>query len=99
MEIHRRLNGVKELLGELGGGIDSIIDGSDYFDVKFKGFIVGAGLAYDYTNNRLVCFNGKYNYCYVYNLANPGWGAMALSIARRSSAHSNSSWSVALITA
>ena len=76
-----RLNGVSELLGELGDGIDSIIDGSEYFDVKFKDYIVGAGLAYDYTNNRLVCFNGNYMYCYVYNLANPGWGAMGLSIA------------------
>ena len=76
-----RLNGAKELLQKLGDGIDAIVDGAELFDAKFKDYIVGAGLAYDYTNNRLVCFNGKYAYCYVYNLANPGWGAMGLSIA------------------
>lgn len=47
---------------------------------RFEDYCDGAGLAYDYTNQRLICFNKNYRYYYIYNIASPGWGCALAKI-------------------
>lgn len=47
---------------------------------RFEDYCDGAGLAYDYTNQRLICFHKNYRYYYIYNIASPGWGCALAKI-------------------
>ena len=70
-----RMHGVVEALpGVSAGKIDQLLGGLGKVGVKFEDYCKNARLAYDYTNQRLICYNGSYNYYYIYNIANPGWG-------------------------
>ena len=70
-----KLHGVTEALpGVSADKIDQLLGGLSKVAVKFEDYCKNAKLAYDYTNQRLICYNGSYNYYYIYNIANPGWG-------------------------
>lgn len=74
-------HGVDEVLKGLDdGAIDIIIHGLERVSMKFEDYLVGARLAYDYTNNRLIVYNKNCNYYYIYNIASPGWGCAQMNI-------------------
>ena len=74
-------HGVDEVLKGLDdGAIDIILDRLERVSMKFEDYLVGARLAYDYTNNRLIVYNKNCNYYYIYNIASPGWGCAQMNI-------------------
>ena len=68
------------LKGVDDGAIDIILGGLERASMKFEDYLVGARLAYDYTNNRLIVYNKNCNYYYIYNIASPGWGCAQMNI-------------------
>ena len=74
-------HGVDEVLRGLDdGAIDIILNGLERVGMKFEDYLVGARLAYDYTNQRLIVYNKNCNYYYIYNIASPGWGCAQMNI-------------------
>ena len=70
-----RMHGIAEALpGVSADKMTQLLGGLSKVAVKFEDYCKSAKLAYDYTNQRLICYNGNYNYYYIYNITNPGWG-------------------------
>lgn len=72
------------LLGEMSGGSQLMSKaeiGSRTFDmVAFKDFLQGARMVYDYTHQRIVLYQPRCYYAYVYSLKSKQWGMMESEI-------------------
>ena len=49
---------------------------SDVKYVRFRKYLEGAGMIYDYYDSRIIVFNPNYTYAYVYSLKSNMWGTM-----------------------
>lgn len=61
------------------GGISS----QDIKYTRFRNFLEGASMIYDYYDNRIIVFNPSYSYSYVYSLKSKMWGMMQGDFAKR----------------
>jgi len=61
------------------GGISS----SDIKYTRFRNFLEGASMIYDYYDNRIIVFNPSYSYAYVYSLKSKMWGTMESNFTKR----------------
>lgn len=72
------------LLGEMPGGLQLMSKaeiGSGTFDlVAFKDYLQGARMVYDYTYQRIVLYQPRCYYAYVYSLKSKQWGMMESNI-------------------
>lgn len=49
---------------------------SDVQYVRFRTYLQSAGMIYDYYDSRIIVFNPRYTYAYVYSLKSKMWGTM-----------------------
>lgn len=66
----------------------SILELQDFEDgevayVRFKKFMKNANMIYDYYDSRIIVFNPRYSYAYVYSLKSNLWGTMVNVFAKR----------------
>lgn len=70
-----RLPGMAKLHSMLGHGADTCLPA-----VPFLEFIAECGMLYDYVHQRVVVYNPRYTYAYVFSLKSKEWGMMFSSI-------------------
>ena len=66
----------------------SILELQDFEDgevayVRFRKYMKNANMIYDYYDSRIIVFNHKYSYAYVYSLKSNLWGTMVNVFAKR----------------
>lgn len=66
----------------------SILELQDFEDgevayVRFRKFMKNANMIYDYYDSRIIVFNPRYSYAYVYSLKSNLWGTMVNVFAKR----------------
>ena len=66
----------------------SILELQDFEDgevayVRFRKYMKNANMIYDYYDSRIIVFNPKYSYAYVYSLKSNLWGTMVNVFAKR----------------
>lgn len=61
------------------GGLN--IETEDVNLVPFSDFLLNCGMIYDYVNQRVVVYNSKLNYAYIFSLKSKAWGMMQCNIA------------------
>lgn len=71
----RKLPGMDKLHAMLGHDADTCLP-----TVPFLDFISECGMLYDYVHQRVIVYNPKYTYAYVYSLKSRAWGMMYSSI-------------------
>ena len=69
------LPGMGKLHAQLGHEADSCLPTKPFSD-----FLAGCGMVYDYTHQRIIVFNKKYTYAYVFSPKSNAWGMMFSNI-------------------
>lgn len=65
-----------DALAEMSG-----IDSMAFDAIPFQEFIEGCSMVYDYVHQRIILYNKKCNYAYVFSLESKAWGMMESNIA------------------
>lgn len=71
----RQLPGIEKLHSMLGHDSDSCLP-----TVPFLVFLSECGMLYDYVHQRVIVYNPKYSYAYLYSLKSKDWGMMYSTI-------------------
>jgi hypothetical protein len=59
------------------------IPSQDIKYTRFRNYLEGANMIYDYYDNRIIVFNPNYSYAYVYSLKSKMWGTMESNFTQR----------------